>query len=452
MHEEELKRAILTRCKGLDSEALEKLIQDKLKTTPFLTRLGALLIILEEQGLAGEVLGKGNEEGYNFTHISSLTTGLQDVSIVGRALGFKRIKLRDGRSAYRLRLWDGTGAVDVIVWENFENLTGLSLGDAIAVWNGFTSSPKAGRSITLQAGIRSRVEKLPHYDKLPKFEAKAFKLPQNISEISGRVDFSAVVVFSAGFKRLSEEVTICEVVISDGEKEALFTAWGEWAKLFSEAKVGQRFFAASTIVRNGELSTGPTTCISLLDVEDGILEKVYQRCVRLCLRVVGVGFDGLHLVTDGAKMMKLGSYSDSLKGEYVTVEKAITFHRRSIPYVYGTVFERDECEIHIPQFNGRIEEKEGRIIDGILTFSIVRKAPLTLIDTKYGRKKVVGLWVGYGGKTYSCSAWGKAADYIEKLMEGTYVKVAFPLVKKNRAGEPELSIDDQSYIKELEKL
>ncbi|MEM2024588.1 MAG: hypothetical protein QXG69_07365, partial [Candidatus Caldarchaeum sp.] len=83
MQEEDLEKVILESNPNLSKERLEEIIQSKLRSSPFLTRLGALLIILEEQRLAGEFLKKRD---YEFAKISSLTSGIQNVSVIGRVL------------------------------------------------------------------------------------------------------------------------------------------------------------------------------------------------------------------------------------------------------------------------------------------------------------------------------------------------------------------------------
>ncbi|MEM4187186.1 MAG: OB-fold nucleic acid binding domain-containing protein, partial [Candidatus Caldarchaeum sp.] len=118
--------------------------------------------MLEEIGLSGED-GLGGHHDYSFTPMSALTAGLKNVSVVGRVLGCKTFSTEDGRSFSRLRLWDGTGAVDVMVWESEQS---ASVGDVVAVWNGYVSTPKSGSGLVLHTGSRSRVEKMQDLGKL----------------------------------------------------------------------------------------------------------------------------------------------------------------------------------------------------------------------------------------------------------------------------------------------
>ncbi|MEM2237214.1 MAG: hypothetical protein QXR26_00690 [Candidatus Caldarchaeum sp.] len=449
MREEDLERAILEANNALTKDELERMVQAKLKTSPFLTRLGALLIILEEQRLAAEFL---KQRDYGFTKISSLTTGIQSVSVVGRTLGSRIVVGVDGKPSLRLRLWDGTAAIDVIVWENFDRLTPLQLGDVVAVRNGYVSSSRPGQEILLQAGSKSRVEKMSKYEGLPPVDKALFKLPNESRDKAGKRDVYAVVVLNTGVKKTSNGTDVCELVVTDGDRESLLIAWREWANYFSSVAEGQSFFAASVEVKNGELFTAKSTIITLAGKDDDLLSKAWQRGqTGLRVKVLGFGFDGLPAVTDGVKVMKMASPAVADAGECTVVEKAFVIYRRGIPYVYGTKSTPAVCSIETPELKRSIEEVQGRLAEGVIECVIARKTPVSVVNTKYGQKKLTGFWVSFGGKTISCTAWGKASELIENLAEGANVRFAFPKVGKNKFGDIELSVDELSFIEVCEK-
>ncbi|MEM1964880.1 MAG: hypothetical protein QXH12_02050 [Candidatus Caldarchaeum sp.] len=447
MQEEDLEKVILESNPNLSKERLEEIIQSKLRSSPFLTRLGALLIILEEQRLAGEFLKKRD---YEFAKISSLTSGIQNVSVIGRVLGSRIVTGKDAKSSLRLRLWDGTGSVDVVVWENFEAITPLHLGEAVAVRNGYIASSKPGQEILLHAGSRSAVEKMGEAAGLPPFDEKSFRLPEKLGEKAGKIDFSAVAVLNTGLRKIGNGVDVCELVVTDGSKELLLVGWREWAEFLSAVTAGQRFFAASVAVGEDDLFTTSNTCITLTGVDNDALSNAWRRAfTNLPLKVLGMAFDGYLVVTNGVKVMKLASPSVSDVGGCYVVERAFVINRRGIPYIYGTVATPSGCDLQLPKFGGELENVQGRLVDGVIECEIVRKTPTTIVNTKYGQKQITGFWAGCGERTINCTAWGKASAIIESQPEGTYIRFALPVVRKNKFGDVELSVDELSYVERV---
>ncbi|MCS6769703.1 MAG: hypothetical protein NZ570_04630 [Candidatus Caldarchaeum sp.] len=446
MSEEELEKTILQRCGDLSKQELDRLIESKLRTSPFLTRLGALLIVLEERNLLDDFPKEKSAERYEFTRISSLTSGLKSVSVVGRVLGFRRFLTSDNRPFWRIRLWDGTGAVDVLVWSDVENLGEISFGDAVAVWNGYVSSPTADRPFVLNAGSRSRVEKLSFCENLPDLDFSRLRLAEDFTAGPRTVDFSAVVVLNTGARRKKDDVKCLELVVSDGFREVLFTAWREWADALANVSEGTRFVAASAEVKGDELQTGFGTIITVMDQDREVFEKALSRSFdKLFLKIVGVGLDGLLVATDGADLKKLVA-PEAGAGVDVIVERAFVIYRRGVPHIYGKSFQHAEKHLKTPEFQGSLDEVDGRHHAGLVRCRVLRKTPLAEMATRYGLKKVVSLWVEHMGKTYACSAWGAAAERIDGVGPGEEISLAFIKVKRNNYGEVELSIDGHSYI------
>ncbi|MEM2871431.1 MAG: hypothetical protein QXS50_06865 [Candidatus Caldarchaeum sp.] len=442
MRVEELEEKILQSCKDLSRQDLDRIVEEKLKSSPFLTRLGALLIVLEEIGLSGED-GLGGHHDYSFTPMSALTAGLKNVSVVGRVLGCKTFSTEDGRSFSRLRLWDGTGAVDVMVWESEQS---ASVGDVVAVWNGYVSTPKSGSGLVLHTGSRSRVEKMQDLGKLPPLDFSGFNL--SASRLFGRrtVDVSAVVVLNTGVKAVEEETRLLELLVSDGEAVELFTAWRDWADLLSDVAEGARLMAASVNLKDGELHTGPNSLLTIVGFDEDVLARALDKSVpEIPLTVLGRCFDGVLAATDGSRMLRLGFPAEA-PHKNVVVERAFVIQRRGIPQAYGKSI-RSAQENHLPPaYTDTLDDSEGRICSGLVDCKLVRKTPLTTVETRFGSRKISTMWVEHGGKTYSCSAWGLAAEKTDELHEGSRLRMAFINVRRNKYGETEIILDGKSFL------
>ncbi|MEM1937111.1 MAG: hypothetical protein QXX49_02510 [Candidatus Caldarchaeum sp.] len=441
MRVEELEEKILQTCKDLSKQDLDRIVEDKLKSSPFLTRLGALLILLEERGLSGEA-GLSLQHDYSFTSISDLTPGLKNVSVVGRVLGCGTFSTEDGKSFSRLRLWDGTGAVDVMVWTGELS---ASVGDVLAVWNGYVSTPRTGSGVVLHTSSKSRVEKMQYDAKLPPLDFSRFNLSASRAYERGTVDVSAVVVLNTGVRTVEEETRLLELVVSDGEAVWLLTAWRDWADSLSGVAEGTRLMAASVNLKDGELHTGSNSLLTVVGFDVDVLKRALDKSVHeFPLTVLGKCFDGVLAATDGSRILRLVFPEVSEKN--VIVEKAFVIQRRGLPQAYGRSARRTDETRPAPAYSDTLDEFEGRVCNGLVDCRLVRKTPLTTVETRFGPRKILTMWIDNAGKTYSCSAWGLAAERIDALHEGARLRMAFINVRRNKYGEIEIILDSKSFI------
>jgi len=446
LREEDLIKAILERNKNLDSETIEKLVEEKLRSSPFLNRLGALLIILEEMRISSDFLQKTENFRDEFIKISSLTSGLSKVNLVGRVLGVRFFASSDGEKAVKLRLWDGSASVDVFVWEGVEELQDIRVGDAVAVWNCYTSS-KPSRGIVVNAGQKAKVEKLQDPKDLPDISAEHFKIPQDISALQD-VDFSAVIVVNGGLRKFGGR-KLCELLVSDGEREVSLTAYEEAADFFSNLKHGDRFLASSAILRNGELSATSRTFLTRMFYDMQTTGKALERSLgRLHVLNVGVCVDGVRAVTDGKSLMRVISPNTDINSGCMFVENSFVLKRKGIPHLYSTSIEPtiNDCNINIPMYSEPLENLPETPYEGLFTMTLTRKTILTVYETKFGEREMVGFWVSYRDKAYAGTAWGEAAQILDKIAEGSKITVGFPKIRRNKYGEVEVNFDSKSII------
>ncbi|MCX8201788.1 MAG: hypothetical protein N3H84_06765, partial [Candidatus Caldarchaeum sp.] len=195
MREEDLIKAILERDKTIDRAALEQIVEEKMKTTPFLTRRGALLIILEERRLAQEFI---EAKKYNeYIRLDGLTSGLHNVNLAGRILGLKVGEDKTGGAYAVMRLSDGSGAVDVFA-DRPELFKEFKVGEAVGIKNCSISTSRKRNKFIVRTGSKTTVEKLDNISGLPDFEALFIQPGEAMSKEEEQVDVSAVVVYDTG--------------------------------------------------------------------------------------------------------------------------------------------------------------------------------------------------------------------------------------------------------------
>jgi len=114
---EELVKRILERRPELSEEELERKVEEKLKSSPMLSRLGALLLLADELGVFGaSEYSAPAFDVSEFTKISSLVSGLNDVSLYVRIIAVSPLVMVNGKPVLRMKVGDETGKVSVVAW------------------------------------------------------------------------------------------------------------------------------------------------------------------------------------------------------------------------------------------------------------------------------------------------------------------------------------------------
>ena len=438
MREEDIVRAILEKRSDIGRDDLERMVEAKMKESPFLSRLGALLIILEEERLSEEFM-VGKAESYDYTPLSRLTKGLQNVSVVGRVLGVSK-----GSKHSRLRLSDGTASADLVIWEENAPAFEISPGDVVEVRNAYVKTGRRAGELVIYAGPKTSISKTSL--NMVSLEELVKPVSKVLSENGKSVDVSFVVIAVYAPRVVGEGLKLCEVLVTDGEAEAVLTAWNELADVLRDCPRGQRVIAAPVTVTDGELATTPYTSVMKTEVDYEAVENAMRRSVKdLVLKVFADGFDGYAVAGDGVGLVKLVGHPADV--ECIKVLSGFRVSRRGVPFIYVVEASGVEgpCNVE-PSSVEALENLGGRVVDGFVDCVVVRKGQVGFVNTKYGSRRAVNLWLRVGGKIYNGTAWGRAADAFEEIGESTRIRVAFPAVRRTVQGDVQLSIDDWSAI------
>lgn len=442
MREEDLERAILEKDKTISKEELEKLVEEKLRNSPFLTRRGALLIILEEKRLAKELL-ESREFG-EYIPIAQLTSGLQSVNVAGRVLGVATVEGEMGQKYAKLRIADNSGAVDV--FGDVEALTGVLVGDVIGLKNCSVFAQRRRKSVALRATAKTLVEKPGREESFPSFE-KLFQGPgEALSTKAEYADVSAVVVYDT--PRLENE-DLNFVMMTDGKEPYLLIAYREHSHVFKDSS-GKRFYATNLLVKHGTFYTVSDTCVTFSHEEPEIREKIMCKAIaQLAVKTIGTCVDGVPVGYAEGRLFRLPTLKNpSTASRYLVANSFIIAHRE-IPHLFFNSLQQLEDSDNVamlPEFDGDLWKVEGRLINHVISVEILRKTDVSYVETKFGRRPFTRFWLKVGDKVVAGVSWGEAAVKIGEIPEGTKTRFAFPIIKANKFGELEISIDSMTAI------
>ncbi|MBS7609662.1 hypothetical protein KEJ36_03960 [Candidatus Bathyarchaeota archaeon] len=157
----ELTRKILEVRRDLTEAHVEKLIDDKLKSSKgFLTEEGAAFLIAHELGVkVVEEIPSRFE-----MNLGSLTENLKDISVSARIInlyGSREFVRRDGTKGKVLRatIGDSTGIADLVVWDEKAEAFKAQPNQLIRINHGYTKRGLSGR-LEIHVGRRGEVQLL----------------------------------------------------------------------------------------------------------------------------------------------------------------------------------------------------------------------------------------------------------------------------------------------------
>ncbi|MEM4227905.1 MAG: OB-fold nucleic acid binding domain-containing protein [Candidatus Caldarchaeum sp.] len=432
MREEELEKAILERNRSLDKAALDKMVEEKLRSSPFLTRRGALLIILEEMRIAQELIS-GKDFG-EYLQLKNITPGLQNINVVGRVVGKRAGVSQDGRAYIVLKLSDGTGSVEVL-GDDADVLREMRVGDVLAA-HGCTVVRRNNR-ITIRLSPNTVIKK--DSPEVPPLENLLKPLSEAAEDESS--DIWGVVVYDTGAREAGDGILLNDVIVTDGKNIYLLHAYREHASFFIRAR-GKKFVAANLKHRGKEFFTSYDTCIEYVGEDISLVKNVLEKAGNAKARPVARCFDEVTVLWDGKKLYRAPQLENAFGN--VLCRNIFVLDLNNVPHIYCEDYEHVEesCEFgELPLFRGELESFDGRLVDVCLQAEFLRKTQLSMVETRFGARQLIRFWLRVGDTIYSGAAWGPIAEKVNNLTEGEPVTIVFPLIKKNQFGESEVQFD-----------
>lgn len=466
---EKLMERVLARFPELSREEVEALVESKLRESSLLNKVGALLLVAEELGAFKE--RKEESHGQRaYTRIGDLVPGLNDVSIRGVVYAIDRlIEVRDHK-IMRLKIGDRSGSVNVILWdEKAEEAAklGLRIGDLAAVIHGYTRERIETGEPEIHVGRNGMLMKLEPEPGSPKPESYFMDLGEALERGRGVYDIKATVLeISAERKVMTRfgEAVLREILLIDDEGEARLTVWREKAEELGDLKPGETIYLTDVRVEDGRLSLTPRSIIAFRErPSPEALEKVAGRKVReIVLKVLDVieTATGLRIIsTDGEKIIRV-IVPEKLSiesGDHILVKEAAQEVRRDrirLLCKAGAVkLIKPEKEIETPNrlihlreiVSGEKVDERDVIVEGIL---YTKTQPMS-IKTRFGEAKKMGFWIKEGEAAVQGIAWRDKAEELDRISEGSRIRLKWVDVRMNIFDEPEINLGSDTIIEVL---
>ncbi|MEM0349231.1 MAG: OB-fold nucleic acid binding domain-containing protein [Candidatus Caldarchaeum sp.] len=442
MREEDLEKAILEKDRSLDKAALDRLVEEKIRSSPFLTRRGALLIILEEMRIAQELIS-GKEFG-EYLQLKNVTPGLQNINVAGRVVGKRTAVSQDGRAYTVLKLSDGTASVEVL-GDDTDVLREIRVGDVLAA-HGCTVV-RRNNKITIRLSPNTVIKK--DAPNMPPLENLVKPLGEGSGEESS--DFWGVVVFDTGPRKTGDGIILNDVIVTDGQDIYILHAYRENASYFAGSRA-KKFVAANLQRRGNEFFTLYDTCIEYVGEDASLVNRILEKAGTTEARPVARGFDEVPVVWNGKKFYRAPQLETA--SQDILCRNFFVLDINGVPHIYWERFEDVDASIEVgelPLFGGELESFDGRLVDVCLQAELLRKTQLSMIETRFGVRQLIRFWLKVQNKIYSGVAWGPVSEKVRELTEGEPLTLVFPLIKRNQFGESEIHFDRYTAVVLKEK-
>ncbi|MEN2974401.1 MAG: hypothetical protein ABDH32_02340 [Candidatus Caldarchaeales archaeon] len=461
---------ILRAVPGISREDIDFMVDEKMKSNPYLNRVGALLLVAEELGVFDVRRETPLEvfEELSYSKIGDLVPGLNNVSIRGVVYAITRpIDLRSHR-LLRIKIGDKTGVVEVCAWndkvDEVKNIS-IKIGDQIAILNGYTRERIETGGIEVHLGKNSSVKKLAHDPSLP----EPYTFYKTISEIfekgKGIYDLRAYIVHIGDERKVttrSGELTVIDILLTDTIREARLSVWTDKIESFKNLKIGEEIFITDVRFEDGRFTLTSRSDLAMVREErDELIKRLEEK--KIVLRVLDVSPSDdytLITVTDGSRILQI-LYQDSIKldyGEYIEASMAIsdTLSRSRFIRCGRDALKKitpPSIEIPIPDrlitLKDIVEriavDMENVIVEGIL----YTKTNPILIETKYGVIEKILFWLKEENVAVQGVAWRSKAIEISQLSEGSKIRLRWVNIKLNPFNEPEISVNHYSKIEKI---
>jgi ssDNA-binding replication factor A large subunit len=236
---QELKRKILEHRRDLTEAHIDKLIEEKLRTSKgFLTEEGAAFLIAQELG----VKVMETEPARFEMNLGSLVENLKDISVMVRLIslyGCREFIRKDGKKGKILRatIADNTGIADLVVWDDRAETFKAQPNQLLRISHGYTRRGLSGR-LEIHVGDRGEVQVLQKEEPLkegsispPLFrDIASLKAHENSINLRGEIlDLSSV----STFKRPEGQGKVVEARIRDKTGVVTLILWNEKVDLYA---------------------------------------------------------------------------------------------------------------------------------------------------------------------------------------------------------------------------
>jgi len=468
---EELVKRILKRRPELSEEELEKKVEEKLRDSPMLSRLGALLLLADELGVF-ETSGCSAPafDASEFTKISSLVSGLNDVSLYVRVIAVSPLVMVNGRPVLRMKVGDETGKASTVAWEQkAEELAaiGLSPGMTIVMMHVYTRSGLDGKP-EIHVGRNSSVKLVEDSGILPHVES--FFIPASRALTTETFDVRGTLIMIGELRSIqtkSGTVNAVEALLADEYGEAVLVAWRDKVELITNVAPGTELMLTDVRFKGGQLQTTIRTCIAKATKSKLDLSKLMTESKRLVSNKIFRVLDVIErpglvtfILSDGVWVYRLSSSSlvgvKVKEGDAVRVIKGFVSERNGRKTIvtpeYGVMMATDEDARSVPMVDRKkrlaelSSEESDIIVEGILH----TKTPLGTVETKFGRVEKISFWLRDGETTMLCSAWRSKAREIDSIPIGKHVQLRWVGVRQNVFGELEIAVERDTKVVVLE--
>lgn len=427
---------------------VEEMIGMLMSEDPKLTRLGALYMLAEDLGVFD-----GSPRDASTIPIAKIVGGLREVNLMGRVIGLKGPIGQGGMSRLHMRLGDGTGKVNCLVWGDAASRLlehGVKFGDCIVIYRANTRERLDG-SVEVHVGQNGRFEVMDD-DEVPPVEHFFSPLSEVLDKV-GEVDFVAKVLAISEVRRIriDGETQVMNVLLRYGRFIASMSVWRDEVRYFSELGVGEDLYIAAARSDGNEVSTTSRTCIhraprGTVPIEKTallILDQIAWHELGDKTYIASDGISTRPIIVEGA-VPRVPTVIEPFDEEYL-------YHKgRWITRVVR--FELNEAAGSSGWFAGKVSLsnlKDG-LLDVVVEGRLESKTELSLIKTKYGYAETVMGWLNDGEKRVFCMFWGDHARQVACLPSGSRIRLKWVKTRINREGEVEVHVDGYAKIEIME--
>jgi len=472
--EEEYRRLmarILKAVPGLTIDELEALVNEKVKTHPYLNKVGAILLEAEElKVLESKEVPEDLMEELAYTMIGDLVPGLNSVNVRGVVYAVIGPKIAGEHRILRLKIGDKTGVAEVYAWnEKIDELTSLSvkIGDSIAVMNAYTKEKIETGTVEIHVGKNSTIKKLPTDPAQPDPHLFYRTLSQVIMEGEGVYDMRGYLISISEEKKVATrygEASVIELTLSDGSILAKLNVWRDMIEQFRNLSPGVEVFITDVKFQDGRFSLTSRSSLAMVNKVDldKVKEIMDEQSGKKILRIIDVKTQpsySIIIATDGRKIIQL-TYRGGLDlkpGEYIEVygltDEKKTLGRITLEKEMIKKIESPGVEIPIPNritsLRKIIEEKPDVLEDVTIEGTLYTKTNIVKVETRYGAAEKILFWLKDEDTAIRGVAWRSKAQEIAQIPEGEKIRLKWITVKLNLFNEPEIHVESYSKIEKI---